>query len=154
MKKLIVIVCLLSHAIFSIAQDQSQNSSIEHDSISVTSMFDLNRNAVYNEDLLIFCYERLLPINDHFGMTLKGGILIFDPFLPIMEVATVYGGSKHFMEAGIGTIIDPFSPDFSFLTLRAGYRYMAPKGFLFKLSPIYSPPDNFILPLVTLGYSF
>ena len=118
---------------------------------SPTSMFDIRKNSVYNETILIFCYERITPVRDKFGIAIKGGIMIFDPFFIIGEVATVSGGPKHFFETGIGGVIDPFS-DLNYLTLRFGYRYQSPKGFLFKASPIIS--KDFIVPLIAIGYAF
>lgn len=123
-----------------------------NDTTATTSMYNIRRNSIYNEDFFIFGYERLIPVDQKVGIALKGGILIFDPFMLVTEVTSVFGGTKHFFEAGMGGIIDPFD-DAHFATLRAGYRYQAPKGFLFKSSLIYSP-DNFILPLITFGYAF
>lgn len=118
------------------------------------SLNTLPRNSIYNEDIFIFAYERIIPQSDRFGFTLKGGILIFDPFLWVADVGIITGGSKHYFETAIGGIIDPAFGDFSFLTIRANYRYQAPKGFIFKIGPIAGPPDNFILPLVSFGYAF
>lgn len=114
-------------------------------------MFDIKRNVVYNEDIFMFCYERIMPTSNNSAMTLKGGILIFDPFLPVMEFGLISGGPKNFFDAGVGAIYD--LEDTAFLTFRVGYRYMSPKGFVFRISPIYSP-DNFILPLISFGYAF
>jgi len=80
--------------------------------------------------------------------------LIFDPFLWVGDAGIITGGSKHYFEAAIGGIIDPVFSDFGYLTIRANYRYQAPKGFVFKIGPIAGPPDNFILPLVSFGYAF
>ena len=122
-----------------------------------TSMFELRRNAVYTEDLLSYSYERVLPVSDNFGFLLKGGFMIWDPLLPIVEIGAIKGKGRNFIEAGIGALIADTSDDdegsFDFITFRLGYRYQAPKGFLFKASAIYSP-DNFILPLIAVGYSF
>ena len=72
--------------------------------------------------------------------------------MPVGEIAAITGGPKHFFEAGAGAIMDIFYGG-GFFTIRAGYRYQAPKGFLLKVSGIYSP-DNFLLPWIAIGYSF
>lgn len=134
----------------------SQKSSSEATK-SDFSMFEIRRNAIYNENILSFSFERIFPVNDKFGILLKGGFMIWDPLMPLIEVGAISGRNKHFFEAGIGALIADTSDDeeegFDFVTFRIGYRYQAPKGFLFKASAIYSP-DNFILPLIGLGYSF
>lgn len=153
MNKIIITLFLLI-VISSSAFSQNQDEKVTSSNVSTvgTTMFDIKHNAVYNEDILAFCYERLFPVKDKFGIALKGGVVIFDPFLLIAEVATVFGAPKHFFETGVGAIPDVIYGG-GFLTLRAGYRYQAPKGFLFKASAIYSP-DNFIIPVITLGYAF
>ena len=138
--------------IFAFSLISHANSETLIDSTESQTMFDIRRNAVYTEDLIMYSYERILPISAKFGFLLKGGILIWDPFMPLAEIAVITGGTKHFFEAGPGAIIDVFYGG-GFFTIRAGYRYQAPKGFLFKFSGIYSP-DNFILPLIGLGYTF
>lgn len=144
---LLVVIPLVSY---------SQKNSNEAKTSDI-SMFDIRRNAIYNEDILFFSYDRILPVREKFGILLKGGFVIWDPLMPLIEVGTISGGSKHFFEAGIGALLADTSDDeessFDFITFRAGYRYQAPKGFLIKASGIYSP-DNFILPLIALGYSF
>jgi len=150
--KSLLLVLLVVIPIFAFTQENSSETSA-----AGTTMFDLRRNAVYTEDLLSYSYERLLPVSDKFGFLLKAGFMIWDPVIPLFEVGTISGGSKHFFEAGIGALIADTSDNeegsFDFLTFRLGYRYQAPKGFLFKTSAIYSP-DNFILPLIAVGYSF
>jgi len=152
MRKMIIVGLLIVLPMLSFSQNQDLKEKSSTDSSTEIAMFDIRRNAVYNEDFLAFCYERLLPVNDKFGIALKGGIVIFDPFLLIGEVATVFGGPKHFIETGIGAIPDIIYGG-GFFTIRAGYRYQAPKGFLLKASALYSP-DNFIIPLISIGYAF
>lgn len=150
MKKLFLGLLIVIPIIFS-----PQNLYSQENAATESSLFDLRRNSVYNENLLAFSYERLLPVSDKFGFLLKGGFVIWDPLLPLIEVGVISGRSKHFFEAGIGALIANTNDEegFDFITFRLGYRYQAPKGFLFKASAIYSP-DNFILPLITAGYSF
>ncbi len=153
---MIIIGFLIVVPLYLFSQNLKPAEKSFKDSSQATSMFDMKRNAVYNEDFLGFFYERLLPLSDKFGIALKGGFMIWDPLIPAVETAAVFGSSKHFFETGAGALIagtNDDDGDFEFFTLRMGYRYQAPKGFLFKASAIYSP-DNFILPLITLGYSF
>lgn len=122
---------------------------------SQANMFDLKRNAMFNENILSFSYERLIPVSNNFGFLLKGGFMIWDPISPLAEIGIISGKHKHFFDAGIGALLIDTSDEggFDFFTLRAGYRYQAPKRFVFKASVIYSP-DNFILPLIGVGYTF
>lgn len=151
MKKLLVTLLIII-PIFSYSSNLYSSDTILTDSTESQTMFDIRRNAVYTEDLIMYSYERILPISAKFGLILKGGILIWDPIMPVAEIAAITGGNKHFFEAGTGAIIDVIYGG-GFFTIRAGYRYQAPKGFLLKVSGIYSP-DNFLLPWITIGYSF
>ncbi len=129
-------------------------SLLTQDDKSLPSMFNMKRNAIYNEDILGFSYERLFPVQAKFAWSLKAGILIFDPFLWMIDAGFVTGGPKHYFETTIGGLIEPDFKNDAFLTLRSGYRYQAKSGFIFKFGPIYSPPDNFILPMLCFGYGF
>ena len=151
MKKLLVTLLIII-PICSLSINSNSSDTIALDIADSSTMFDIRRNAVYTEDLIMYSYERILPVSNNFGLTLKGGILIWDPFMPVLEIAIITGGTKHFFEAGPGAIMDIFYEG-GFFTIRAGYRYQAPKGFLFKISGIYSP-DNFLLPWIAIGYSF
>ncbi|TLX72148.1 hypothetical protein E9993_18975 [Labilibacter sediminis] len=155
MSRVYISVIILVFVLF--ANVHNINSQQKSEVKQNASMYNLPRNAVYNENILSFSYERLFPLKDNFGLMLKGGFMIWDPLLPVVETAGVFGSHKNFFEAGIGAMIDDLSNDkeegFDFLTIRTGYRYQAPKGFLFKASAIYSP-DNFILPWIAFGYSF
>lgn len=118
------------------------------------SLSNIPRNSVLNEDLLIFSYQRIMPQTDSFGFTFKAGIMIFDPFLWVADFGIITGHSKHYFEAAIGGIAEPAFGDFAMFTIRANYRYQAEKGFVFKVGPFAGPPDNFIIPLVSIGYAF
>ena len=139
-------------ALFLGSLSQTNQTGITNNSGDGVTMYTIRNNAVYCEDLLMYSYERLLPVNEKLAVALKGGFMIWDPILPLVEVAMVSGGPKNFFEGGLGTIFDIIEGG-GFFTIRAGYRYQAPKGFLFKFSAIYSP-DNFILPLIAVGYAF
>lgn len=146
MKKLVAFLFMLTFSITSFAQPNPIQSGTDE------NMYTIRHNAVYTEDLLLYSFERLLPVNERTAVLLKAGFVIWDPFLPMVETGFVSGGPRNFAEIGVGGIIDIFGGG-GFFTMRAGYRYQAPKGFLFKLSAIYSP-DNFILPLIGVGYAF
>ena len=150
MKRLLPVIFMLTFSIASISQTNLQNS--KEMQIATPNMYTIRHNAIYTEDLFMYNYERLLPVHERLAVALKGGFMIWDPLMPMAEVAIVSGGPKSFIEFGTGAIIDVLYGG-GFFTMRVGYRYQAPRGFLFKLSAIYSP-DNFILPLIALGYAF
>jgi len=150
MKRMLIIVFMLTFSLGSFSQKNS-STQISNSSDEVT-MYDIRLNAVFCEDLLMYSYQRLVPVDERLALGLKAGFMIWDPILPLAEFSLVSGGSKNFFEGGVGTILDVFGDD-AFLTFRAGYRYQTPNGFLFKASAIYSP-DNFILPLIGIGYAF
>nr|WP_319400990.1 hypothetical protein [uncultured Carboxylicivirga sp.] len=135
------------------AQLSTQPDQSNHNQTN-QSLSSIPRNTIYNEDILIFTYERIFPQTDKFGLTLKGGILIFDPFLWVADVGIITGSNNHYFETALGGIVDPTFGDFGFVTIRANYRYQAPKGFVFKIGAIAGPPDNFILPIISFGYAF
>ena len=39
------------------------------------------------------CYERLIPLGKKNGLILKGGFLIWDPIIPVVESTFVTGGN-------------------------------------------------------------
>ncbi|QGY43194.1 hypothetical protein GM418_05825 [Maribellus comscasis] len=150
MKRVVAFVFMLTFSIGSFSQtNQIAANSQASDS---SGFYTMKLNAVYCEDLLMYSYERLFPLDERLALALKGGFMIWDPFLPLAELALVSGGPKSFFEAGAGSIVDVFGGG-GFFTMRVGYRYQGPKGFLLKGSAIYSP-DNFILPLIGIGYAF
>ncbi|MCY1720713.1 hypothetical protein OU798_10185 [Prolixibacteraceae bacterium Z1-6] len=150
MKKMLAFIFMLTFSISSYSQ--TNQNEVTGNATEGENMYTIRRNAVCSEDLLLYSYERLLPVSEKTAVALKAGFMIWDPVLPLAEAALVTGGPKNFFEMGVGGIVDIFD-DGGFLTFRTGYRYQAPKGFLFKVSAIYSP-DNFLLPLVGVGYSF
>lgn len=153
MKKLLVTLLIII-PIYTFSFNSNSSDTIVSDIADITTLFDIRRNAVYNEDLLAFSYERLLPVSDKFGFLIKGGFIIWDPLIPLIEGGIISGKNKHFFEVGFGGLLANTSDEgYDFFTFRAGYRYQATKGFLFKISGIYSP-DNFLLPLIAIGYAF
>lgn len=150
MKRILPLFVVLTFALSSYSQTNTDTTT--QTSQDEQTMYTIRQNAVCMEDLLVYSYERLLPVSPRSAIGLKAGFLIWDPFMPLGEVSLVHGGSKNFFEAGAGGLIDVFEGG-GFFTLRVGYRYLAPKGFIFKASTIYSP-DNFLLPLIGIGYAF
>ncbi len=150
MKRILPFVFMLTFSLGSFSQT-NQTITVASSEDNAT-MYSIRLNSVSCEDLIMFTYQRLLPANEKLAVSLRAGFMIWDPVLPLAEVGLVTGGPKHFFETGLGVLLDPIEGG-GFFTVRAGYRYQAPQGFLFKLSGIYSP-DNFILPLIGVGYAF
>lgn len=119
------------------------------------SLFDIRRNAVYNMDVLLFCYERIIPLKEKFGLTVTGGVLIWDPFNLVGEFGAIAGGPRHFAEMGIGYNLNPFDSDWDMAIFRLGYRYQSKKGLMVKASAAYvNEPLGSFVPLVGIGYAF
>ena len=107
MKKLLVTLLIII-PIYTFSFNLYSSDTILTYSSEISTMFDIRRNAVYTEDLIMYSYERILPISAKFGLILKGGIFIWDPFMPVAEIAAITGRTKHFFEAGPGAIMDVF----------------------------------------------
>lgn len=131
-------------------------------------MYDIALNAAYIEDAIILNYQRLVPLSETVALGFTGGVLVIDTVMVLGETDLVVGGPRNFFEAGVGGVVKTGSQgpsDFigstsiisdlgkdAYVTLRAGYRYQAPKGFLFKLS-LMGFGGN-VYPLIGLGYTF
>ncbi len=150
MKRILLLIVVLTFSLSSFSQTNQNNAT--SNTAGEANMFTIRHNAFIVEDLLFYSYERLIPLSENAAFGIKAGIMVWDPFMPQGEFSFVGGGPKSFFEIGFGGIID-ISDEGGFFTMRAGYRYQAPKGFLFKASAIFSP-DNFILPLIGIGYAF
>ena len=118
------------------------------------SLFDIRHNAVYNMDILLFCYERTIPLEEKFGLILTGGLLIWEPVNFVFEVGLLMGGPKQFAEMGIGYHINPSDADWSMGIIRGGYRLQLYKGFLAKASIAYATKEIGFIPLLGVGYAF
>ncbi len=125
----------------------------ENTSSDDPSLFDIRKNAVYNSDLLLFCYERIIPIKKNIGFTLTGGFIIWEPINIVGELGLLLGGLRHFGEIGLGYHLNPNDSDWNMGIIRFGYRYQSNKGFLLKASIAFNR-QTYILPLIGLGYSF
>ena len=108
------------------------------------------RNSVYLQNFIIFPtlnYDRVIPINNHFGLIPKIGFGYYDEIVPIFETSFFLGGSKHFGEIGGGYWA------FEGAVININYRYMGEKGLLIKVGFSYIPGEEGF-PLLGLGYSF
>ena len=118
-------------------------------------LFVIRRNAVYNLDILLICYERIFPIKKKFGLRVTGGVLIWDPFNLVGEFGGLVGGPVHFAEAGIGYNLNPFDSEWNMALYRFGYRLQLKKGFMAKVSAAYvNKPIGSFLPFLGVGYAF
>ncbi len=121
---------------------------------------DLRKNSVFFEAggkgfLYSVNYERIFWLGPSRGLTAGAGFTTWDALHPVGEVNLLFGGPKHFLETGLG-----FEFGIPVIAPRIGYRYMAAKGFLFRIAPMYmiapkpdTPGDIPFLGL-SLGYSF
>lgn len=120
-----------------------------------STMYDIRHNAIYNMDILLTCYERIIPVSNKVGITATGGVLIWDPFNLIGEVGGIFGGPRHFGEFGLGFNVNLFDSDWNMPFVRAGYRLQLKKGFLAKASAAYvAPPLGGVVPLLGVGYAW
>ncbi len=117
------------------------------------SLLTIRKNAVYNIDVLLFCYERIVPLNEKLGFTLTGGLLIWEPVNLVGELGILAGGPKHFAELGLGYHLNPNDKDWNMGILRLGYRFQSFKGFLAKASLAINRKTG-VLPLIGIGYAF
>jgi hypothetical protein len=105
---------------------------------------------------------------DEVGFTLSGGLSIFNeafdefdiedgfsPLILLVEGTCLLGHTKHFFEPVIMALCD-FENGGPFQFIRAGYRYQANGGFLFRggLLFVYFGDGFSVLPTLSLGYSF
>ena len=86
--------------------------------------------------------------------------------MAIVGAFYLFGRSKHFLELGVGyqqpNLFETTGDDNPKLAFMAGYRYQAPKGFVFKVYPEFLPDlwpeeDSWgSLPFLgfALGYTF
>jgi len=166
MKVTIFLLLLIGFSIVSPAQTDVFRLSIKE--YSAEDMYNIPRNAVYTDLLAFYNFEYLAPLDYLLGLTTKLGVLNSDKLMVFIESGLVAPGPQHFAELGVGALINTgtegyeFSDNLSiisgmeddiYLTLRVGYRYQAPGGFLFKAGGLYSP-GNFIIPLLGFGYVF
>ena len=116
------------------------------------SFWDIQRNSIY-AGIMTVNYSRMIP-GDHVAFTLAGGLSFLDGVALQTEATLLLGGTKHFFEPGILWWHDNID-DF-LLLIRTGYRYQSPKGFLFRIAPLFTfiESDFSVLPSISIGYSF
>ncbi len=166
MKPYVFLVLFLALSFASQAQTDIFRLSIKDR--SAEDMYSIRRNAVYSDLLAFYNYEYLAPLNYRLGLSTKLGILNGDKLMVVAETGLLAPGPRHFAEFGIGALINTHTDGYQFIfdssilssleddfyfTLRAGYRYQAPGGFLFKAGGLYSP-GNFFIPLIGMGFVF
>lgn len=110
---------------------------------------DIQRNSIY-AGIFTVNYSRMIP-GEHVAFTLAGGVSFIEGGL-IVETTMLTGGTKHFFEPGI---LFYFDSETFWPMIRTGYRYQGPKGFLFRIAPLWGYFDGFsVLPALSIGYSF
>jgi len=101
------------------------------------------QNAIYlAHDIFLTIsinYERLFPLNEKNSLGLRSGLGRDGgnkDNVAIVEAIYLRGQSKNFLEFGVAyqqpNLFEKDSEDIPALAIIAGYRYQAPKGFLFK----------------------
>ena len=113
------------------------------------SFWNIQRNSVY-VGIFSANYSRMIP-RDGVAYTIAGGVSFIVGGL-IAETTILKGGTKHFFEPGIMIYFDT---EIFWPMIRVGYRYQDPKGFLFRIAPLFGYFDGFsVLPAMSIGYSF
>ena len=113
------------------------------------SFWGIQRNSVY-AGIYTINYSRMIP-GDRVAFTIAGGVSVIVGGL-IVETTMLKGGTKHFFEPGV---LMYFDPEVFWPMIRTGYRYQGPKGFLFRIAPLWGYWDGFtVLPAMSIGYSF
>jgi hypothetical protein len=130
------------------------------------SMKDINKNSIFFSSTIVtnsIHYERLIPINNILSTGLSAGFdFMFDKEKPvsIFELNFSLFNPKNSFEFGPG--IYTYLRDFksAVYTFHAGYKYLGPNGFLFKIYPMLVKYESDILPDVfpwigiSVGYNF
>ena len=102
-------------------------------------------------------YSRLFT-GDRVGVTVAGGLSFVTTLdgsaIGFMLESTLLtgGGTKHFFEPGV---LLYFESDTFWPSVRTGYRYQGPEGFLLRAGLLWGYLDGFsFLPALSIGYSF
>ena len=166
MKTVCSLFLFLALSFHSLAQTDIFRSSIKNSSSD--DMYSIFRSAVYTDLLIFYNYEYLAPLQEVLAMSVKLGIYNGDYLMVVPELGLVAPGPRHFAELGVGALINTGTEGYNFIfdssilgslendfyfTLRLGYRYQSPGGFLFKAGGLISP-GHFFTPLIGLGYAF
>ena len=132
MKKLytILIICLLTYSSFCQGTSGKRNTTIE----------DIRKNSIYVEGLgngLYYSinYERLFLLGEYAGFATRIGFATFPGGIIIpLEISGILG-KKHCFEFGAGATFVSEDQEWCYF-FRAGYRYRAGNGFLFRIAPM------------------
>ncbi len=101
-------------------------------------------------------YEHRISFAENHRLALGAGVSVMPPVEPSVLLgasANYLYGKKHNLEIGI-TPSYFFAEKKFYFSPRIGYRYEAPKGFLFRIgsSPSLSTKDEFGLSMLSWGY--
>ena len=138
-------------------------------------IYDIQRNSIYIElgglgAIVSINYERLVPLGSKTGLGFRVGAGTAGSadtatsdiaYTAVAEINFLYGKSKHYLEPGIGFANAFVASDTEqWVSIKLGYRYQAPKGFLFKIAPMYiynfekQTGNNDVFGGIWLGASF
>lgn len=121
----------------------------------------LPRNSVY-AGIGTVTYARTF-LGNPYGITLAGGVLYIDAPGVLLESTFLVGGFRHWFEPGImgyylfnNATSTEENNSLAGISIRMGYRYQGPRGFLLRAAPLVTYLDKHIilLPGLSLGYSF
>jgi len=161
MKKLFtcLIICLLTYPSYSQHTSRTRSrirrdiiKKIKKNSINV----EISGNAPYS-----ISYERLVPLTINTGLGLRIGCFYWgfldDEYAIPLELNSIFG-KTHCLELGTGVTLGFFSDTgkTTFISFRAGYRYRADSGFLFRIAPMILYKDDEWKPRagLSVGYSW
>jgi hypothetical protein len=121
----------------------------------IITNFDNPRNSLV-ASFLGFGYARTIPFKNNLSLNVGLGLSYFYE-RPLTEATLLFGGPKYYFETGVNILSTKSEAE---VLPVAGFRYQNPNGFLFKISATYISFTNenrkyaFVLPILSLGYSF
>lgn len=161
MKKLFtcLIICLLTYPSYSQHTSRTQ-SRIRRDIIKKIKKNSINVEILGNAPYSI-SYERLVPLTINTGLGFRVGCFYWgfldDEYAIPLELNSIFG-KTHCLELGTGVTLGVFADTqkTTFMSFRAGYRYRADSGFLFRIAPMILQKNDTWKPWagLTFGYSW
>ncbi len=161
MKKLFacLIICLLTYPSYSQRTSRTQ-SRIRRDIIKKIKKNSINVEILGNAPYSIN-YERLVPLTINTGLGFRIGCFYWgfldDEYAIPLELNSIFG-KTHCLELGTGVTLGVFADTqkTTFMSFRAGYRYRADSGFLFRIAPMILYKNDTWKPWadLSLGYSW
>ena len=103
--------------------------------IKTSTLQNIPRNLIYAEYNILnlsINYEKMIPLSRRFGVALRAGVFAFDHYRVIGGLNIIFGGPRHFIEAGFTVPIIKPNGDYVY---SLGYRYQSKTGITFKASP-------------------